>query len=568
MQLLIADDCRDIHATLKGLLETFGHTFIHAHNGQEAIEAFEKHPVDLVLMDLIMPITDGITATREIKARCVDKHIPILIVSAVVDSITLSLCMEAGADGLLPKPVDGFLLNAKIKAHERINTLTDQLQATNKRLESAHFKTSKDLHLARTVLEKAEEACCEFPPNITWHTRATEQFNGDLVLGVKSPSGGHYILVADFTGHGLPAALGAMPVSQIFRTLAHQNIPVNQIAEEINTCLYRYLPDNMFATAVIGEVNPSASRFTYWSGGFPDMMVFKDQTLAYQVSSKHMPLGVLDIDEFSSVTDVITLNDNERLLIFTDGLIELPDHTGRQFDYRGLAAAIGPHTKNWIKSIFDAADSYYGQPDVPDDLTLMEISPVEHHLEVPLPASSELRACEANAGYTPWSLNFFADAHQLKQDNVLAEITKILGGFPELAERLPELSCVVAEAYNNCVDHGLLDLNSHMKMVSTITTPEQMFLQYYQMRQERLANFVAGSIELEFSTKVINNRLELLIKITDSGDGFDYHSALATLVEDIDHDKPCHRGLALIHQLCENIRFADGGRTMLLTFIP
>ena len=466
MHLLIADDCQQIHATLRGLLVTFGHTFTHAHNGQEAIEAFEEQPADLVLMDLIMPVTDGIEATKQIKEKAKDQHIPILIVSSVVDSIILSQCLEAGADGILPKPVDGFLLHAKIKAHERIKNLTDALRTTNTKLAASHHKTAKDLQLSRIVLEKAKEACDQFPSNIKWHSRPTEQFNGDLVLGTKSPSGGYYILVADFTGHGLPAALGAMPVSQIFLTLTKQNAPINQIATEINTCLHRYLPETMFATAVIAEINETASKITYWSGGFPDMLLFDKHELTDKLPSQHMPLGALDITEFSSVTNVVTLKPGQRLLVFTDGIIELPDHDDKQFGYEGIAAAITPYTKNWIEDIFEAADSYYGLPDPLDDLTLLEICPQPKLTSIDALQKPKHNSHLTAENYTPWALQFQIQAEQIQQDSVLADITKTLGGFPELAERLPEISCVLSEAYNNCVDHGLLNLSSQMKMKS------------------------------------------------------------------------------------------------------
>lgn len=568
MHLLIVDDCQEIHQTLKGLLETFGHTFTHAHSGQDAIKLFDECEPDLILMDLIMPNTDGIEATKAIKSKCDNRYIPILIVSAVLDSVILSRCLEAGADGILPKPVDGFLLHAKIKVLERIKNLTDDLRASNKQLAATAKKTAKDLKLSRIVLEKAEEACDEYPPNIQWRTRPTEQFNGDLVLGTKSPSGGTYLLVADFTGHGLPAALGAMPVSQIFLTLTRQNIPINQIATEINECLYRYLPDNMYATAVIAEVNQYASKMTYWSGGFPDMLVFDQDKLSGRLPSHHMPLGVLSTEEFSGVTDVVTLSPGQRVLIFTDGIIELPDHTNKQFGYEGIETAIQGQTQDWINAIFDAADSYYGLPDPLDDLTLLEVSP-----DSSAPDDSPTHASSHNAhltaeSYIPWSLHFELTDLQIKQDGAPTHITKMLGGFPELAERLPEISCVLAEAYNNCVDHGLLNISSEIKMQGDDLSETEKFLLYYQTRQSRLENLADAKICITLNTVFETDKVVLNIRITDSGPGFDYESMLSELIKEIDHDKPCHRGVALIHKLSAKMDFEDGGRTMVLVFHP
>ena len=74
-----------------------------AKDGQEAIEMFKANDIDLVLMDLQLPIMDGYTATREIKK--IDAKIPIIAQTAHVMSGEREKCLEAGCDDYLSKPI-------------------------------------------------------------------------------------------------------------------------------------------------------------------------------------------------------------------------------------------------------------------------------------------------------------------------------------------------------------------------------------------------------------------------------------------------------------------------------
>lgn len=78
-------------------------TILWAKDGQEAIDMFKVNRIDLVLMDLQLPIVDGYTATRELKK--INSTIPIIAQTAHVMSGEREKCMEAGCDGYLAKPI-------------------------------------------------------------------------------------------------------------------------------------------------------------------------------------------------------------------------------------------------------------------------------------------------------------------------------------------------------------------------------------------------------------------------------------------------------------------------------
>jgi two-component system, sensor histidine kinase and response regulator len=89
------------------LLEKRGYSVVVAANGQAAVEAFEKEPFHLVLMDIQMPGMDGFEATRTIreKEKSTGKHIPIVAMTAHALKGDQDRCMAAEMDGYVSKPI-------------------------------------------------------------------------------------------------------------------------------------------------------------------------------------------------------------------------------------------------------------------------------------------------------------------------------------------------------------------------------------------------------------------------------------------------------------------------------
>jgi CheY-like chemotaxis protein len=108
---VVEDDVRNIFA-LTSLLEPKGAKIEIARNGREAIEALTRstgdptHAIDLVLMDVMMPEMDGITATREIRKRQEWRKLPIIALTAKAMKDDQERCLAAGANDYIAKPLD------------------------------------------------------------------------------------------------------------------------------------------------------------------------------------------------------------------------------------------------------------------------------------------------------------------------------------------------------------------------------------------------------------------------------------------------------------------------------
>jgi CheY-like chemotaxis protein/signal transduction histidine kinase/CHASE3 domain sensor protein len=109
--LVVEDDVRNVYA-LTNILEPRGAVVEIARNGREALDALEKsmarpdQPIDLVLMDVMMPVMDGLTATREIRKRPEWKTLPVITLTAKAMPDDQKRCIEAGANDYMAKPLD------------------------------------------------------------------------------------------------------------------------------------------------------------------------------------------------------------------------------------------------------------------------------------------------------------------------------------------------------------------------------------------------------------------------------------------------------------------------------
>jgi CheY-like chemotaxis protein len=103
--ILIVEDYDDTRIFMKFLIESYGYRVAEAEDGLEAIESFKYYSPDLVLMDISMPVMDGLTATKAIRKLKGTNNIPIIAVTAHGKQF-YERAIEAGCNDLVDKPVD------------------------------------------------------------------------------------------------------------------------------------------------------------------------------------------------------------------------------------------------------------------------------------------------------------------------------------------------------------------------------------------------------------------------------------------------------------------------------
>ena len=114
--ILVCDDDRDIVSALTIYLTGEGYAVTGAGSGQEALDLFQQQTFDLVLMDIMMPGMDGITATAQLRAQ---SNVPILFLTAKSEDTDKILGLNMGADDYITKPFNPLEVIARVRSHLR-----------------------------------------------------------------------------------------------------------------------------------------------------------------------------------------------------------------------------------------------------------------------------------------------------------------------------------------------------------------------------------------------------------------------------------------------------------------
>ena len=114
--ILICDDERDILGALKIYLSDPDYTLFEACNGQQAVEIVEREDIHLVLLDVMMPVLDGISAMARIRER---SNIPIILLTAKSEDNDKILGLNCGADHYITKPFNPLEVTARVRSQLR-----------------------------------------------------------------------------------------------------------------------------------------------------------------------------------------------------------------------------------------------------------------------------------------------------------------------------------------------------------------------------------------------------------------------------------------------------------------
>ncbi|MCB1645226.1 MAG: fused response regulator/phosphatase [Pseudomonadales bacterium] len=497
MKILVVDDQAANRVLLSYLLEDDGHEVIEASNGEDGILKFQRDEPDLVLLDVMMPGVDGYEVARALKSHKT-RHVPIIFLTALSDDVSLSRCIESGGDDFLTKPVNETLLAAKIKAHERIRDLNAELTTKNQELEQLHKLLRQEHDLAEYVFDTAIKGGLNHS-NVRHYLSPMGGFSGDVILSETSGRGTLFVLLGDFTGHGLPAALGALPVKQAFTNLVREGANVGEIATHLNQTLFEYLPGHMFCAATIIEYNPVTLKAICWLGGLPDMFhLGTDGCIRHNIRSQHMPLGVLSAREFRNAVVNLQLEAGERLFLYSDGVTDCCDVHGemlgeQRFELMFNGSISGDEL---FDSIVTRVRSFGSGRPQDDDVSMLEVMAIPGE---PLSNGYELE-------YLPndFSFSWCLELPQIQDNRVFERILQSWASHPFFQARKDDiyeaLECIcfqVLETHYLDVDADLV--GADMNREQRVEIRHQSLLRATEAKLALIISFNATNMTLEIT---------------------------------------------------------------------
>ncbi len=534
------------------LLKNAGFIFLHARSGPEVLELAGRDQPDLFLLDRDLPDMDGFETALRLRTLAGSVFTPILFVSRDSNPQDLARLYLAGASDVVMKPIDANLFAAKISAQRRTRAQNEEIHRDRDELKLARRLREKEEALASRILERAQGESLPDAARLQQFFRPMTDFSGDLLLGAMSPRNSLYLLIGDATGHGLSAAISAMPVARIFHAMARKGLNIGDIAQELNRDLLGLLPDDMFVAATLVEINQQGTRMTAWSGGMPDIWKFSANGTHTAYSSQHMPLGAEEDEDFERDIQIIPLAEGDRVYFQTDGIMESFSPDGELFgEERLLELVRGLQQETEAAARFDRirgeVEAHMQGAPQEDDITLLELT------AAPLATDAAGDTPQVTGLMVPWSIDIRMDGDAMRRTDPVLQLIEMMGESPGFSGHKDILFTILSEMYTNALDHGVLGLDSALKR------DEDGFVLYYAEKESRLDALEAGEVHIHCAFRPRGDGGELLMRMRDSGAGFAYQRVLA---QDPDDDLTHGRGLALIRTLCEHMAYSDGGRCL------
>ncbi len=254
--------------------------------------------------------------------------------------------------------------------------IEDELQATLTELTQQQALQQEEERIARHVFENITASNNDLIPEVSLWCEPMGTFSGDMMLSAILPSGGIRIILCDFTGHGLPAALGAVPVSTIHSAMAKKGLPLQILMNELNNKLNELLPTGIFCCIAGIDLDSSRTQAQIWNAGLPEVLVV-NQTgeITQRIVSNHLPLGVVAYNKNELNCREIQLEEGDTIYALSDGLTEAENEDGEMFGQTRFEQLLMNKTDEHgrLTEIRSSIGKFVGKAAATDDVSLIEI---------------------------------------------------------------------------------------------------------------------------------------------------------------------------------------------------
>ena len=348
-EILVVDDDPLTRKMLVRTLSAGGYECSEAENGVVAWEQMLSHQPSLVLLDFEMPDLNGAELVSRMRgyANPAIAQIPTIMLTGHSDEQSELLCLEAGADDFVTKPINTTVLRARIETQLRLRSMRDQLRQQNEELEAWRQNLERDLAAARLTQQALIPQKLPMLPgwDIAAMFRPVIEVGGDIYGWVRMKDNRMLFWIADATGHGASAAL----ITTLTKLLFHygtveEDAPV-AIMQAINDDFRGIFGGRSFMSAMCVALDPNTGRASVVGAGHPPLVIARCNGQIETVASVAPPIGLAELPQF--IDTEVEIGPGDAFLLYTDGLFGssrseraklTPERFGQAFDSGALNA--------------------------------------------------------------------------------------------------------------------------------------------------------------------------------------------------------------------------------------
>lgn len=326
MTILLVDDNRVNLFVIEKILKNAGYdncvSLTSAYELFDYVQLDAPNPtgnsVDLILLDIMMPVIDGIEACKRIKQNERLKDIQIIFVTALEDKNKLAEALDIGGVDYITKPINKTELLARIRVALRLKAELDwHTQQENK----IQYELDLATHVQRSLLSAPIN---ENNIQIGVSYLPSSNLAGDMYYWHKINDHRYAIILLDMMGHGISAALVCMFISSVLREAVKQMVEPELVIKELNrymTLLQNGKDGNLFYfTAIYLVIDTQQKTVEYVNAGHPSGYALIDEKTLVPLNQGSCAVGFFD--EIDVQKQFIQYNEDIQIILFTDGVLE------------------------------------------------------------------------------------------------------------------------------------------------------------------------------------------------------------------------------------------------------
>lgn len=370
--ILVADDEAPSRLLIEQVLSSVGYTVLQAENSQRALEVVRENEIDLILMDVRMPVMNGHEAVQQLKTSPKTRQIPIIMLTGLGSSRHKVAGFASGADEYVTKPISGLELVARVNALLRLRDMQREL------LEIEKEKFASKLAFASEVQSKLlPKTLPELPSlDIAITYLPCHGIGGDFYDHFAEGDERLFLALGDGEGHGMNAALLMARAGAFLRsTLRSRNFSPSTLLSAINDLMCDDHCDEVLLpmVAFFFDMREESLRFGN-AGHVPPLFYSGSKKQCITLGSTGPLLGV-DASEYFEESK-LPLGLGDIIVCFTDGLNESVNGQGQEFGNQRIEDLVRQNAQKSsteISSILVNAWKSFTNEIVEDDMTLIVV---------------------------------------------------------------------------------------------------------------------------------------------------------------------------------------------------
>lgn len=319
--ILVIDDDDTARCVAACILRQSGYEVITAEDGSEGLGVLGKEKPELILLDGIMPDMDGFEVCRLIRQNPQWHDIPVIFLTAMMESADKARGFMVGGTDFITKPVDRLELLARIKMHIELARSRHLLREEAARFELLASKQQTRLN----QIKAGQEKLLTHPQSITGLQAAVQfqpilEAGGDFYEIIRLGTDTYGALVVDISGHDLGTAYMTGAMKALAASFINETLTPNETFFMLNNTLMKFLPAEEYATACYMKFDRRSMNLEVISAGHPTPIVQRANGKVETVAIRGDVLGMFDTIRCG--TEIIHVEPQDRFFMFTDGILE------------------------------------------------------------------------------------------------------------------------------------------------------------------------------------------------------------------------------------------------------